>query len=286
MSLSASTSLWVAGLLTVFGVTAFTYLSLAMVPSPLGLFLGRYPERLERYSRFIRASWSGATLAQMQLIFALAIAFASVVLQSSLLLLLTGAILTVPAWFLQRLHRSRVTRLEEQLDGWLLMLSNALSASPSIGEALASTANLVSAPLREELDFVIKEIRLGTSLDEALQNTARRIQSPIVSGALATLVLARQTGGSLPKILEDTACTLRESARLEGVLRAKTAEGRGQVIALAAMPFVLCSVIVWMDPSWFEPMGQQPAGQLILLICAFTWALALLWARRIVDVAT
>lgn len=286
MSSLASTLLWSTGIFTVCAVTTVTYVSLAMVPSPLGLFLGRYPEWLERHTHFVRAPWSGAQLAPVQLIFVLATVFASATLRSGLLFLLAVAMATVPAWSLQRLHRRRVARLEEQLDSWLLMLSNALSASPSIGEAIASTANLVSAPLREELDLLIKEIRLGTSLDEALQNTTRRVQSASVSDALATLVLGRKTGGSLRKILEDTACILRESARLEGVLRAKTAEGRGQIIALAAMPFVICSVIVWMDPSWFEPMRYHSAGQLILLICAVTWTLALLWARRIVDVET
>jgi tight adherence protein B len=107
--------------------------------------------------------------------------------------------------------------------------------------------------------------------------------SAMISGALGAIVVARQTGGDLPQTLERASAALRESARLEGVLRAKTAEGRGQVFVLAAIPFLLCIIIAWLDHSWFDPMLEHPYGRAILLGCTLCWVVAVAWAHYIVQ---
>ena len=97
------------------------------------------------------------------------------------------------------------------------------------------------------------------------------------------IVVARQTGGDLSGTLERAASALREATRLEGVLRTKTAEGRGQVVVLALVPFVLCIVIAWLDRSWFDPLIHQAYGQGILVACALAWIIAAVWAHHIVG---
>ena len=45
-----------------------------------------------------------------------------------------------------------MAKIEKQIDGWLLALANALKATPSLGEALGSSATLIQAPLSEEIE--------------------------------------------------------------------------------------------------------------------------------------
>ncbi|MDH5491707.1 MAG: type II secretion system F family protein, partial [Myxococcales bacterium] len=157
-------------------------------------------------------------------------------------------------------------------------------ASPSIGESIRSTTNLVQAPFSEELDLLVKENKLGTPIDQAILNTSERIGSPIVSGALATLVIARQTGGDLPTILESSAGSLREMQRLEGVVKTKTAEGKGQVLVLGVMPFLMMGLLTWIERDWLKPLGEATIGFVIVAISATLWLVAIIWARNILDV--
>jgi tight adherence protein B len=163
------------------------------------------------------------------------------------------------------------------------MLANALKATSSVGEAIGSTVALVPRPFSEEIDLLVKELRLGVPLDRALRGMASRINSTVISGALAMIVVARQTGGNLPQTLERASAALREAARLEGVLRTKTAEGRGQVVVLASVPVVLCLVIGSLDRTWFDPMLDHHQGRAILALCLVVWALAAVWAHHIVG---
>ncbi len=272
-----------AGALAIGALSFVVYQVLAAEESPFSGLLGEYEERLESHTRFLLVSYSGAQIARLQLIVCLVLGAMSLVLKSATLFCFVAMLAVLPAYWLWKQHQARIAKLEEQLDGWLLLLANALKATPSIGEAIESTVRLVARPFSEELDLVVKEYQLGAPIDRAVQQMARRVDSPIVSGALATIVIARNTGGNLPAILETTGETLREAARLEGVFRTKTSEARGQIVVLAVAPFALWAVISTMDPTWFEPLQGTRLGTLFLLGGLTAWASAVLWAKNIVD---
>ena len=88
------------------------------------------------------------------------------------------------------------------------------------------------SPLKEEVELATKEMRVGSSLDQALLNMAGRVGSRQLDSALSAVLIGRQIGGDLPHILETTASTLREMARLEAVVRIQ--DGRGARAGLGA----------------------------------------------------
>jgi tight adherence protein B len=198
--------------------------------------------------------------------------------------LLVPPVLILPRFWLRRNHHRRTARIEEQLDKWLLVLANALKASASLGEAMACSASHMRAPLWQEIEMVLKEFRLGTSLDQALQNMNSRIGSRSLAGALLVMRVARNTGGDLPSILESSAAALREMARLEGVARTKTAEGKLQTMVIAAIPFALVGMLQGMDPAFFLPLAQTFSGHLLVAGAAVFWLAAIAAARKILAV--
>ena len=108
----------------------------------------------------------------------------------------------------------------------MLSLANALKSTPSIGAAFQSVAPVLRDPMRQEVDLAIKEMKVGSTLDQALLHMAARVGSRQLDSALSSTDIGRQVGGNLPKVLESTSATLREMARLDGVIRTKTAEGK------------------------------------------------------------
>ena len=273
--------LMVSAALLVSGCAALAYLLLAVEDNPVQRQWRRYAAQLERHTSFVLLPYRGSQIAVVQLLVCAALAGLFAVTHSPGVALLALVAAAAPRLFLWKRHQARVAQLERQLDTWLLMLANALKATSSVGEAIASTVKLVPKPFSEEVDLLVKEIRLGAPLDRAIHAVARRINSTVVSGALATIVVARQTGGDLPRTLEHAAAALREATRLEGVLRTKTAEGRGQVLVLASVPFLLCIMIAWLDRSWFDPMLNQQLGRAILAACGLVWTFATFWAHQI-----
>lgn len=244
----------------------------------------RYVDRLEREVRFLRLPTRGAHIAAAQLASVLIVSAAALLLDEPLLFASAPILAAAPAIVLRRRHAERVARIEAQLDGWLSILANALRASPSLGEAIRSSAQLVDGPIAEELDVTIKEMRLGAPVDRAVLDLGARVSSRTLSGALAAVLVGRQTGGQLSDILDSTAASIREMTRLEGVLRAKTAEGRSQAYVLGAIPFFLIAAIQLVDPHWLEPLSETPIGMAVTAVSFTLWLVAILLARRILAV--
>jgi tight adherence protein B len=278
----------VASLLTgaailVIAIAAGVYGQAHDPSSPTRLALARYVARLDRDLAFLRAPIDGTRVATIQgEILAVLVMWAVAGWTLTPVYLLPIA-LGVPLAVLRKRRDRRVLAIEEQLDTWMVGLSNALRATPALQTAIDYSARLVGGPLAEELDLVVKERELGTPLDAAMKNMADRVGSRTVRGVLAMTIIGRATGGRLPDILEVAAGQLREMARIEGVIRTKTAEGRGQVWVLAMMPFGMLATIHSVDEHFFDPLGHGLVGTILIGVALVLWGAAILAAKKILE---
>ncbi|HVW25514.1 MAG TPA: type II secretion system F family protein [Polyangiaceae bacterium] len=252
--------------------------------APGQVALRAYTSGLEKKARFIRWKARGLHVLVTQGAGGLLCVIAALVFGKWLALLLLPAIVLGPKLVIEQQAAKRITRVEEQIEPWLNGVANALKASPSLGEAIASTVSLVQSPMSEEIDVLVKECELGTPLDRALDNLAERIDTPTLSGTVLALKVARKSGGNLPEMLENAAAALRELARLEGVVRTKTAEGKAQAFVIAIIPVPMVFGIRAMAPHFFEPLSQTSLGNLIIAGSVVLWVAAILSARKILAV--
>lgn len=247
-------------------------------------YWARYTSSIERKLRPMFIFTPGRVIAGLQL----AALFVVIVLE------LTVELPFFPVWVLvicampllqiESMRRKRLQQIENQLDGFLLALANALKAIPSVGAAFNSVVPILQSPIREEVDLATKEMKVGSSLDQALLHMAARINSRSVDSALSAVLIGRQVGGNLGRVLETTASSIREMARLDGVIRTKTAEGKMQLIVIAVMPFFLCLGLGYSSPGFFDPLQQTVSGYMLTAAAGGCWVGALLWARKILAV--
>lgn len=234
--------------------------------------------------RFVRADIKAGRLVALQgsaAVFALILA---VGLDTWPIALLGPTALVGPNIYLRGQVDRRVARLSEQVEPWLTAISNALRASPSLGEAISSSIPVVPRPMSEEVDILVKEHELGTPLDVALDNMASCINSNTLSSTVLALKVARRSGGNLPEMLTSAAASLREMSRLEGVLRTKTAEGKAQAFVIGVLPIPMTGLFHAIDPTFFAPLFNNFVGHVIIAVAGFIWALAIFSAKKILAV--
>jgi tight adherence protein B len=239
---------------------------------------------LERRLRLCFLPSSGRRIAQLQLAAALLCAGAALALSQRWGYALAGLGLVLPGRYLARRHRQHVLRVEAQMDTFIVGLANALKAVPSPAAAIQHLAPVLPAPLRLEIERMLAELRVGSTLEQALLNMAARLDSPEIESALSALLIGLQAGGNLPRVLENSAATIREMHRLEGVVRSKTSESKAQLWVLGAFPYVLAFGFNAVDPGYFLPLQSGVIGTLIVTVAGALWLGALLTARRILKV--
>jgi tight adherence protein B len=251
---------------------------------PARAALRRRSLALDGKLRFVRSRLRGRDVLLAQAGFGLLVVAAALGLRAWPLLSILAVGALVPNVVVDRLVARRIAAIETQIEPWIGIVANALKASPSLGEAIASSTALVPPPISEEVDVLIKEYELGTPLDRALDAFAERIGSNTLAGTVLALKVAREAGGNLTSMLENAAAALRELARLEGVVRTKTAEGKAQAFVIGLIPLPLVIGIHMMDPHFFDPLTQSLLGNLIIAGSAVLWASAILLARKILAV--
>jgi tight adherence protein B len=239
---------------------------------------------LTRKLRFLRAAITARQILALQAGAAGALIIAAALSGRVTLLLGVLLVLLLPGIRLERSLAARATQVEAQIEPWLNAVANSLRASPSLGEAISASVALVPPPMSQEVDVLVKEYELGTPLDRALGNLSERVPSKTLAGTTLALKVARRSGGNLPEMLESAAIALRELARLEGVVRTKTAEGKAQAFVIGAIPIPLVGLIQYSDPHFFEPLLVSFTGNLVIAAAGVLWALAILVARKILQV--
>ncbi len=193
-------------------------------------------------------------------------------------------VLPAPTLVLRYLRYKRGEAIEQKLDSFALALANATRATPSVGRALALLQSTLPVPLDEETEQVLRETRVGNSIEQALLNFSWRVGSTSLDALLSGVLIALRIGGRLAEVLETTASTLREMARLDGVLRAKTAQSKMQMWVLACMPVLIVIGFDQVKPGYFEPMTHGHIGILLLVAAVLLWLASIFLARKILAV--
>ncbi|MEI6424236.1 MAG: type II secretion system F family protein, partial [Lentisphaerota bacterium] len=189
-----------------------------------------------------------------------------------------------PRLYLKFLGKRRLQKFNEQLEDALNSMSSALKAGFSINQAIEVIASENRNPISIEFRLLMQEIRLGVTLDQALENMVKRIASEDFELVATAILTARQTGGELTVIFERLAAMIRERMRISGKLRALTAQGKLQSYVVGAMPFLLMIVMNYIAPDMMSSFFNSMAGIMLIVGAAMLVLMGFLVIRKITNI--
>lgn len=268
------------------GVGIGAYASVELRDSFVQRALRQHIARLNALSARCFAPPNGAKTARLQgALSVLGLALA-VLLGIHLLFVVTALSLIwlTPYLKLAQERRQRLARIDEATASFGMALANSLRSSGNIGRAIERTRGVVPPALADELLVLQQEVQLGVSVDEALRSLGDRVGSVTLDLMLSGILIGRQIGGNLPEILETNSGSIREMARIQNVIRSKTAEGKGQLWVLGLAPPIIFVAFDTLQPGYFEPLTVGTAGPVLLLVAGLLWLGALIAARKILMV--
>lgn len=127
-------------------------------------------------------------------------------------------------------------------------------------------------PVREEFREVVEDQTLGLPIDQAVQRLPERI--PLAEAKFFAIVISMQsrTGGSLAEALGGLSKVLRERQKLQGKIRAMSAEAKTSAAIIGSLPVVVLVLLRVTSPTYIEPLFMTFAGKLLLAGCV-AWML-------------
>lgn len=165
----------------------------------------------------------------------------------------------------------------------LATISSSLKAGLTLKDSLVIAVQNCPPVFGAEVGRVLKDYRFGMSIDEALDGVRKRVQTQNANIAFGALIIGTQLGGKIPEVLSRIVATIREADRVEGRLRALTAQGRAQGFLLCSMPILIGIGMYFMDRPKMEYMMTSTVGKVLLGLVVFLEVVGILATMKVME---
>jgi tight adherence protein B len=87
-------------------------------------------------------------------------------------------------------------------------------------------------------------MKIGRTMEAALQDTADRLGTPEFQFFVITLAIQRETGGNLAETLANLSDVLRKRAQMKLKIKAMSSESKASAWIVGALPFIVF-ILIW-----------------------------------------
>ncbi|MBC2670828.1 type II secretion system F family protein [Novosphingobium piscinae] len=146
----------------------------------------------------------------------------------------------------------RIAKFNARFPDAIELLVRGLRSGLPVTETLGIVSSEVPGPVGEEFKLVSERIKIGKTMEDALQDTANRLGTPEFQFFCITLAIQRETGGNLAETLSNLADVLRKRAQMKLKIRAMSSESKASAYIVGALPFVVFGLIWMVNPQYVQ----------------------------------
>lgn len=199
------------------------------------------------------------------------------------------AALTIVGWqapkiIMMNLWERRCGRLVDQMVDGMTIMSNGIKAGQSLTQSMERVVENISGPLSQEFSLVLNKVRLGMSVEEALNEFGERIPRQDVQMFVTAVNILKETGGNLAETFQTIVTTVRERQKVEKKIEALTAQGTMQAVIITLVPLLLLGIFLLLDPNYVMPLFTKPLGWVCLALMLTLQAIGLVVMKKIVTI--
>jgi tight adherence protein B len=172
-----------------------------------------------------------------------------------IMLVLFGALavgLGLPHKAISVLIARRVNKFTQHFPDAIELLVRGLRSGLPITETLSVVGSEIPGPVGVEFRLIGDRIRIGRTMDAALQETADRLGTPEFQFFTITLAIQRETGGNLAETLANLADVLRKRAQMKLKIKAMSSESKASAWIIGVLPFLVFAIIHWELPEYID----------------------------------
>jgi tight adherence protein B len=163
-----------------------------------------------------------------------------------------------PNMIVSRLIKKRLLKFNARFPDAIDLLVRGLRAGLPITETFQVVSQEVPGPVGEEFKGVIERIRIGNTMEAALQETAEMLGTPEFQFFCITIAIQRETGGNLAETLNNLSEVLRKRAQMKLKIKAMSSEAKASAYIVGALPFFVFGIVWMMNPEYLAGFFTNP----------------------------
>jgi len=155
-----------------------------------------------------------------------------------------------PHFVIGKMIKRRVNKFNSNFPDAIELMVRGLRSGLPISETLGVVASEVQGPVGIEFRTVSDKMKIGRTMEAALQDTADRLGTPEFQFFVITLAIQRETGGNLAETLSNLADVLRKRAQMKLKIRAMSSESKASAYIVGSLPFVVFTLVWMINPHY------------------------------------
>ena len=158
----------------------------------------------------------------------------------------------LPHFIVGRLIKRRIAKFTVNFPDAIELMVRGLRSGLPITETLGIVAAELAGPVGVEFRGVSDKMRIGRTMEAALQETADRLQTAEFQFFVITLAIQRETGGNLAETLSNLADVLRKRAQMKLKIRAMSSESKASAYIVGSLPFIVFLLVYMANPTYIS----------------------------------
>jgi tight adherence protein B len=155
-----------------------------------------------------------------------------------------------PHFIIGKMIKRRLGKFNNNFPDAIELMVRGLRSGLPITETLGVVATEIQGPVGIEFRMVSDKMKIGRTMEAALQDTADRLGTPEFQFFVITLAIQRETGGNLAETLSNLADVLRKRAQMKLKIRAMSSESKASAYIVGSLPFVVFTLVWLINPHY------------------------------------
>ena len=158
--------------------------------------------------------------------------------------------LGIPHFLVGFFIKRRIARFTIKFPDAIELLVRGLRSGLPITETIGVVGSEIDGPVGEEFRAVSDKMKIGRTLDQALQETADRLGTPEFQFFCITIAIQRETGGNLAETLANLADVLRKRSQMKLKIKAMSSESKASALIVGALPFIVFALVWFINNNY------------------------------------
>ncbi len=169
-----------------------------------------------------------------------------------LLALLVGLFVGIggPHFIIGKMIKRRINKFNTNFPDAIDLMVRGLRSGLPITETLGIVSTEIKGPVGQEFRAVSDKMKIGRTMEAALQETADRMGTAEFQFFVITLAIQRETGGNLAETLSNLSDVLRKRAQMKLKIRAMSSESKASAYIVGSLPFVVFTLVYLVNPVY------------------------------------
>ncbi|HST35833.1 MAG TPA: type II secretion system F family protein [Allosphingosinicella sp.] len=160
--------------------------------------------------------------------------------------------LGLPHFVVGKMIKRRVAKFTARFPDAIELMVRGLRSGLPISETIGIVADELPDPVGSEFRSVADKMRIGRTMDAALQETADRLGTPEFQFYVISLAIQRETGGNLAETLSNLADVLRKRSQMKLKIKAMSSESKASAYIVGALPFIVFGLIWFINGKYMQ----------------------------------